>query len=55
LYQLCKNESQAQQAFARAAQVVQSLADGIENEQQRSTFLSAQQVRVVLEHGATEQ
>jgi len=55
LYQLCKNESQAQQAFARAAQVVQSLADRIENEQQRTTFLSAQQVRVVLEHGTTEQ
>ncbi len=55
LYQLCKNESQAQQAFARATQIVQSLADRIENEQQRTTFLSAQQVRVVLEHGTTEQ
>lgn len=54
LYQSCKSESQAQQAFARAAQVVQSLADRIEDEQQRTTFLSAQQVRAVLAHAATE-
>ncbi len=50
LYQSRKNESQARQAYARAAQIVQSLADRIENEQQRTTFLSAQQVRAVLEH-----
>jgi DNA-binding SARP family transcriptional activator/tetratricopeptide (TPR) repeat protein len=54
LYQSCKNESQAQQACARAAQVVQSLADGMEGEQQRTTFLSAQRVRAVLEHDATK-
>jgi tetratricopeptide (TPR) repeat protein len=54
LYQACKNESQAQQAFARAAQVVQSLAGRMEDEQQRTTFLSAQQVRTVLAHAATE-
>ncbi len=50
LYHSSKNENQAQQAYARAAQVVQSLADGMEDEQQRSTFLSAQQVRMVLAH-----
>ena len=50
LYQSRKNESQARQAYARAAQVVQLLADKIEDEQQRTTFLSAQQVRAVLEH-----
>jgi DNA-binding SARP family transcriptional activator/predicted ATPase len=54
LYQSCKNESQAQQAFARAAQVVQSLAGRMEDEQHRTTFLSAQQVRTVLAHAATE-
>ena len=55
LYQLCKNESLAQQVFARALQVVQSLADRIEDVQQRTTFLSAQRVRAVLAHDATEQ
>ncbi len=54
LYQSCKNESQAQQAFARAAQVVQSLADRMEDEQQRTAFLSAQGVRAVLGYAATE-
>ena len=49
-----KNETAVQQAFARAAQVVQSLAARIEDEQQRTTFLSAQQVRAVLAHDATE-
>jgi len=54
LYQAYKNESQAQQAFARAAHVVQSLAGRMEDEQHRTTFLSAQQVRAVLAHAATE-
>jgi tetratricopeptide (TPR) repeat protein len=55
LYQACKNENQAQHAFARAAKVVQSLADRMEDEQHRTTFLSAHQFRALLEHGATEQ
>lgn len=54
LYQSCKNESQARQAFAHAAQVVQLLAGRIEDEQQRTTFLSAQQARAVLAHNAIE-
>ncbi len=54
LYQSCKNVSQARQAFARAAQVVQSLAHRMEDDQQRTTFLSAQPVRVVLAHDTTE-
>ncbi len=54
LHRSDKNETEAQQAFARAAQVVQSLAARIEDEQQRTIFLSAQQVRAVLEHDATE-
>jgi len=49
LYQSCKKKRQAQQAFARAAQIVQSLADRIEDEQQRTTFLSAQLVQRVME------
>jgi hypothetical protein len=49
LYQSSKSESRARQAFARAAQVVQSLADRMEDEQQRTTFLSAQLVQRVLE------
>ena len=36
LYQACKNESQARQAFARAAQIVQSLAGRMEDEQHRT-------------------
>ena len=50
LYQSRKNESQAQQAYARAAQVVQSLAGRIEDEHERTLFLSAKQIRAVLEH-----
>ncbi|HEY6407325.1 MAG TPA: AAA family ATPase [Ktedonobacteraceae bacterium] len=50
MYQSSKNESQARQTFARAAQIVQSLADRMEDGQHRTTFLSAQQVRAVLEH-----
>jgi predicted ATPase/DNA-binding SARP family transcriptional activator len=55
LYQAHKNVSQARQAFARAAQVVQSLADRMEDEQQRTTFLSAQPVQAVLTRDAIEQ
>jgi predicted ATPase/DNA-binding SARP family transcriptional activator len=47
LYQSCENSSQSQSAFANAVQVVQSLAARIENEQQRKTFLSAQQVQAL--------
>jgi len=54
LYSSCKNKSQAQQAFARAVQIVQFLAANIEDEQQRTTFLSGQSVRAVLAHDATE-
>ena len=54
VYQSCKNESQARHTFARAAHVVQSLAGRMEDEQHRTTFLSAQQVRTVLVHAATE-
>jgi hypothetical protein len=52
LSQSYKNESQAWQVYAHAAQIVQSLADEMEDGQQRTTFLSAQQVRAVLEHDA---
>ena len=53
LYQLSTNAHQAREACAEAAQIIQSLADRMGNEQQRTTFLSAQQVRVVLEQNAT--
>jgi DNA-binding SARP family transcriptional activator/predicted ATPase len=54
LYQSSRNESQAQQAYAHAAQIVQSLADRIENEQQRTTFLSVQRIRTVLEQSRAD-
>ena len=50
LYQSSKKERQAQQAYAQAAEIVQSLADRIEDRQQRITFLSAPVVKRVLEH-----
>ena len=53
LYQLSTNAHQAREACAEASQIIQSLADRMGNEQQRTTFLSAQQVRVVLEQNAT--
>jgi tetratricopeptide (TPR) repeat protein len=52
LYQLSTNAHQAQEARAEAARIIQSLADRMGDEQQRTTFLSAQQVRVVLEQNA---
>jgi tetratricopeptide (TPR) repeat protein len=48
LYQSSKDESKAQQAYTHAAQIVQSLADRIEDQQQRTTFLSAPLVKRVL-------
>ena len=53
LYQLSTNAHQAWKACAEAARIIQSLADRMGNEQQRTTFLSAQQVRAVLEQNAT--
>jgi DNA-binding SARP family transcriptional activator/predicted ATPase len=50
LYQRQDDESQAAQAFARAAQIIRSLADTMEDQQQRTTFLSAPVVKRVVEH-----
>src|SRR5215467_8495517 len=50
MYQKQGEESQADQAFSRAAEILHSLADTIEDYQQRTTFLSAPVVRRVLEH-----
>jgi len=49
LHQSRGEKSQAQTAFARAAEIVRTLATNIQDEQQRLIFLSAQQVRHVLE------
>jgi tetratricopeptide (TPR) repeat protein len=49
LYQRQDDESQAAQASARAAQIIRSLADTMEDQQQRTTFLSAPVVKHVLE------
>jgi predicted ATPase/DNA-binding SARP family transcriptional activator len=50
MYQRQGDESQAAQAFARAAGIIHSLADTMEDQQQRTTFLSAPVVKRVLEH-----
>ncbi|GAC1348967.1 MAG: hypothetical protein NVSMB27_18650 [Ktedonobacteraceae bacterium] len=49
LHQSRGEKSHAQAAFARAAEIVRALANNIQDEQQRVIFLSAQQVRHVLE------
>ena len=51
LYQERGNLDQARRAFAHAAMLVHSLANNIEDTQRRTSFLAAQQVRYVLEHG----
>src|SRR6266699_2409463 len=50
IYQKQGDESQADQTFARAAEIIRSLADTIEDHQQRTSFLSAPVVKRVLEH-----
>ena len=50
LYQKQGDESQAIQTFARAAEILRSLADTMEDQQQRTSFLSAPVVKRVLEH-----
>lgn len=48
LYLRRGDELQARNAFARAAEIVQMLANALQNEQQRKTFLSAPRVQRVL-------
>ena len=50
MYQQQDDESHADQAFARAAEIIQALADTMEDQQQRTTFLSAPVVKRVSEH-----
>jgi predicted ATPase/DNA-binding SARP family transcriptional activator len=50
IYQKQGDESQADRTFARAAEIIQVLADTMEDQQQRTTFLSAPVVKRVLEH-----
>ena len=55
LYQKHGDQSKARTAFVRAAEIVQSLANKMEDGRLRTTFLSAQQVQQVLEHGSPGQ
>ncbi|MCZ7568767.1 MAG: hypothetical protein M5U01_09285 [Ardenticatenaceae bacterium] len=48
LYQKRSDEEQAQRAFVRAAEIVQSLAGKIEDEELRAGFLAAEPVRRVM-------
>ncbi len=50
MYQKQGNESQTDQTFARAAEIIQALADSMEDLQQCTTFLSSPLVKRVLEH-----
>jgi predicted ATPase/DNA-binding SARP family transcriptional activator len=50
IYQKQGDESRADHIFARAAEIIHSLADTIEDQQQRTTFLSAPVVKRVLKH-----
>ena len=50
MYRKQGDESQANRTFARAAEIIQALADTMEDQQQRTTFLSAPVVKRVLEH-----
>jgi tetratricopeptide (TPR) repeat protein len=52
VYQQHGDENQASQAFARAAQIVESLAGKIEDERQRATFLLAQPVQHIFQRTA---
>jgi tetratricopeptide (TPR) repeat protein len=49
LYQALGDERQGQQAFARAAKIVQGLANALQDESLQKRFLSATRVRRVLE------
>jgi len=49
MYQKQGDERQANQTFARAAEIIQSLANKMEDEQQCTTFLSARLVQHTLE------
>jgi tetratricopeptide (TPR) repeat protein len=51
LHQQQGDQQQARAMFARAAEIVQSLAKTIEDTQQRAAFLAAPQVRDALERG----
>jgi tetratricopeptide (TPR) repeat protein len=50
IYQKQGDESRADRTFAQAAEILHSLADSIEDQQQRTSFLSAPAVKRVLEH-----
>ncbi|MFL5692393.1 MAG: hypothetical protein ACJ795_11365, partial [Ktedonobacteraceae bacterium] len=50
IYQKQGDESQADRTFAQAAEVIQALADTMEDQQQRTAFLSTPVVKRVLEH-----
>jgi tetratricopeptide (TPR) repeat protein len=50
MYQKQGDESQADQAFSRAAEILVSLADSMEDYQQRTSFLSTPLVKRVLEY-----
>src|SRR6266699_340911 len=50
MYQKQGDESQADRTFAQSAEIIQSLADTMEDQQQRTTFFSAPLVKRVVEH-----
>lgn len=50
MYQKQGDESQADQTFSRAAEILPSLTNTMEDYQQRTSFLSAPLVKHVLEH-----
>ncbi|MFL5664159.1 MAG: hypothetical protein ACJ8BW_22865, partial [Ktedonobacteraceae bacterium] len=50
IYQKQGDESRADRTFAQAAEVIQALAGTMEDQQQRTAFLSASVVKRVLEH-----
>lgn len=50
MYQKQGDESQADQTFSRAAEILPSLTNTMEDYQQRTSFLSAPLVKRVLEH-----
>jgi tetratricopeptide (TPR) repeat protein len=50
MYRKQGNERKANRTFARAAEILHSLADTMEDQQQRTSFLSAPVVQRVLEH-----
>jgi predicted ATPase/DNA-binding SARP family transcriptional activator len=51
MYQRQGDESQADRTFARAAEILQALADTMKDQQQRNSFLSASVVKRVVERG----